>query len=234
MITLAIDTSSTMGSVAILDEDILIAEWSQSVISGHASSLLTSVKKILYDSDLGLEQIDLFAFTIGPGSFTGLRIAAGTIKGLALATGKPVVGVRTLEALAFNVAFCGILICPLMDARRNDIYTGLYRVDHDGFPAEILPPVVSHPEAFFQNISEEVIFLGDGALKHSKMIRDRFDGKAHFVPSNLNSIRSSAVGLLGIHLYSKGLVLNNLNFVPEYMRVSQAEQKLINEKAKIP
>ena len=230
MLTLAIDTSSKTESVAILNERDVIFEQSQLVMTNHAASLLVSIKQSLSAAGTRIEDIDLFALTVGPGSFTGLRIAASTIKGLALATGKPVVGVQTLEALAFNVAPSDKTICPFMDAKRNEVYTALYTITADGIPREMLSSRVTSPDLFLRSLHGEVLFLGDGIQKYSRLIEELLWEKPFFAPPHSHFVRSSAVGLLGIHHYSKGLILDTLTFTPGYLRLPQAEMKINHNK----
>ena len=233
MLTLAIDTSSKMESVALLNDREVISEQSNMVKTNHAASLLLSIKHTLSTTGVGIEEIDLFALTTGPGSFTGLRIAASTVKGLALATGKPVVGIQTLKALAFNVVPFHKIICPFMDAKRNEVYTALYRFGANDLLEEILSARVTSPNDFLKNLPQDVFFLGDGVQKHFHLIEELFHGKAFFAPSHVHSIRAAAVGLLGIDCYSKGLLLDSLTFTPGYLRLPDAEMKIKNEKATI-
>ena len=119
-----------------------------------------------------MEQIDLLACTTGPGSFTGVRIGVSTVKGLALATGKPIVGVSTLEALAMNAFPSRRLICPLLDARKNQVYAGLYRMGPDGFPEAVCPGPIDRYRAFGKAIcpTDEVDLIGEGAVRYQKQI----------------------------------------------------------------
>ena len=125
---LGIDSSGMVASVAIVQDDVLIAEYTMNHKRTHSETLLPMIDEIVKTSETGLEELDAIAIAAGPGSFTGLRIGAATAKGLAMSIGKPIIPVNTCEGLAFNMWGTEGLICPIMDARRNQVYTGLYQV----------------------------------------------------------------------------------------------------------
>lgn len=224
MLILAIDTSTTSASIALLQDDDIVAETFVNLDLNHSVVLLPALNHLLKLSRVEMGRIDLFACTIGPGSFTGLRVGASTIKGLALATGRPIAGVSTLEALAFNCAGSAISVCPMLDARKNQVYTALYRAGRDETLEEVESERVTEVREFLQCI-EEAIFLGDGAVKYSGIIRDALPGRSYFVSSFHHHVRASAVGLLGRRKYSRGDVLDSVAFAPVYLRVSEAEAK---------
>ena len=128
MRVLGIDTSSLLGGVAILDNETLLAESRLNVAVAHSERLMGEMDRMLRHSDLTVKDIDVFAVAVGPGSFTGLRVGLSTVKGLVYATGRPMVAVPTLEALAWNVPFCRYQVCPLLDARKGEVYAGLFKV----------------------------------------------------------------------------------------------------------
>lgn len=223
MLILALDTSSKAASVALLKETDVLAECSIRSFTNHSEGLLPVIAKVLAAASLQIGDMDLFAVTIGPGSFTGLRIAASTVKGLALATGKPVSGVSTLEALAFNAAPSGRTICPFLDARRNEVYTALYKFDDREEIIERAAARTTDPAEFVRGLSEEIVFLGDGAQRYADLIKKECPVTSFFAPPHLQFIRASAVGILGRERYLKGSTMDVLTFTPRYHRLSQAE-----------
>lgn len=225
MLTLAIDTSTKTGSVALLRNDSILAECLINLGINHSETLLPTIKTILSVAGVETEEVALFAFTAGPGSFTGLRIGASTVKGLALATGKPVVGVSTMDALALNVANSTITICPMLDARKKEVYTALYRPSRDNLPEKIGRDRVVDPEEFLKGLNGDVIFLGDGVRNYVGLIKKILHGRSHFAPPHLQHVKASAVGLIGMKKFSKGDILDLIAFVPQYLRLSEAEMK---------
>jgi tRNA threonylcarbamoyladenosine biosynthesis protein TsaB len=230
MVTLAVDTASKTASVALLEGTTILGESFLNIGKNHGETLLPEIKSLLTRNSVAIDEIDLFAVTLGPGSFTGLRIGASTIKGLAFTVGKPVEGVCTLDALALNMSDISMMICPMLDARKKEVYTALYKPAGDNFPEKIVDEVVSDPEHFVKDISENVMFLGDGALLYRNVIREILPDKSHFASDHLNYIRASSVGLIGLKKFYDGETLNLLTFTPEYLRVSEAEAKRLSKK----
>jgi len=224
MITLAIECATQTVGIAFLDQKKILAELYLDMGGGHAKVLLPALAKLLLLTGLTTERIDLLVCTTGPGSFTGVRIGVSTIKGLALATGKPIVGVSTLEALAMNVFPSRKLICPLLDARKNQVYAGLYRVGPDGYPEAVAPDRLTDIESLVKTlVAEEVDFVGEAAVLYQQQI---FEGRAR--GSALQTCRccrlnASAVGLIGLHRYQHGRIEDLLTFSPRYLRLSEAE-----------
>lgn len=225
MLILALDTSSKAESVALMRGEEVLCECCLRLSSHHSESILPAIENVLDYAGERIGNIDLFAVTLGPGSFTGLRIGVSTIKGLALATGKPAVGVSTLEALAFNVLPSDLIICPMLDARRNEVYTGTYRTGNSGRLEAIEQEQVTDPREFLLRQSEEMLFLGDGAQAYGEVIKACSRAPSHFAPPHLQFIRASAVGILGAQRFHGGEALDLLGFTPRYLRLSQAEAK---------
>ena len=230
MLTLAVDTSTQSVSVALLNSDSVLAECLINVGINHSETLLPAIERILSVTGTEIAEVDLFALTVGPGSFTGLRVGASTVKGLALAADKPVVGVSSMDALALNVANSTIAICPMLDARKKEVYTALYRPDRRGMPEKIVGEMVVEPETFLKGIDEEVIFLGDGARNYRGLIREILPDRSYFALSHLQHIKASAVGLLGMNKFIEGDILDIMTFTPQYLRLSEAEMKRIADK----
>ena len=206
---LALDSSGLVASVAVVSDDNLIGEYTINYKKTHSQTLLPMLDEVAKMTELDLNTIDFIAVSAGPGSFTGLRIGSATAKGLAMALDKQIVSVPTVDALAYNLWGSADVVCPLMDARRQQTYTGLYDFT-DGRMNTILPQCVVMIEEIVDKINElgrRVIFLGDGV--------DVFRDKQ----------RASAVACLGQVLYEQGRAENAADHKPEYLRLSQAERE---------
>jgi len=226
MLTLAIETTTKTVGLAILREEEILAELYLDLGRHHAEILLPALEKLCLITALPAARVDLLACTIGPGSFTGVRIGVSTVKGLALATGKPVVGVSTLEVLAMNVVPYPNLICPMLDARKNQVYAGLYRIGKGSLPEVVRAERLVDVNTLLADLGdEEVVFLGDGAVRYEKLIGERFPGRCTHDDSRLHNLRASAVGLIGLERYRNGDHLDPLTFTPRYLRLSEAEIK---------
>jgi tRNA threonylcarbamoyladenosine biosynthesis protein TsaB len=224
MLTLAMECATKTVGLALLDEEEVRAEIYLNLERHHAEVLLPALDKLFLLAALTPDRVDLLACTVGPGSFTGLRIGVSTVKGLALATGKPVVGVSTLEALAMNALPSPRLICPMLDARKNQIYAGLYRMGPEGLPKAERPESLTDVARFLPGLDlEEIVFLGDGAMRHAKLIQDTMNGRAILYGSSKQRITASAVGLIGLYRYRTGVILDTQTFTPRYLRLSEAE-----------
>jgi len=225
MLILAIDTSSKSASVALIRDEDILSEILLNLNVNHSVVLLPALHNLLSFSCTKPEEIDLFACTVGPGSFTGLRVGASTIKGLALATQRPIAGVSTLEALAFNITSPGMPVCPMLDARKGQVYTALYRTGLDYALETLEGERVTDVREFLQCIDEEVIFVGDGSQEYAGLIMDMLPGKFHFASGRHQFVRAAVVGALAKKKYLDGDVLDSVNFAPVYLRASEAEMK---------
>jgi tRNA threonylcarbamoyladenosine biosynthesis protein TsaB len=227
MLTLAIDCATQTIGIALLDNREVCAELSLKLGRHHAEVLLPALGQVCELAGLAPGKVDLLACTIGPGSFTGLRIGVSTVKGLALGLQKPVVGVSTLEALAMNGIAGAGLVCPLLDARKNQVYTGFYRRGPVGLPEREGPERLTDLERLLKEIPPgEIVFLGDGAMRHEQRLTQAFGSRAVLPGLHRQRILASAVGLIGRHRYSQGERLNTLTFAPRYLRLSEAETRL--------
>lgn len=217
---LAIDTSALTATAAILSEDILIGEISTTTKLTHSQTIMPMIDELLKKVSIDITDIDLFACSEGPGSFTGLRIGIGTIKGLAYGLGKPVVGVSTLEALAHNIDVTDLVICPIMDARRGQVYNGLYKYN-DGRLTCIEEPRALSIEELCQELTERTIFVGDGVNVHKEKIKELLGNKAVFAsPQNLLQRAGSVVYAA---LKKEAVSAEDLTAV--YLRKPQAERE---------
>ncbi|MDA3895301.1 MAG: tRNA (adenosine(37)-N6)-threonylcarbamoyltransferase complex dimerization subunit type 1 TsaB [Desulfobacteraceae bacterium] len=222
---LAVDTATKSCSVAVIDEKSVISEFSVNHNDTHSKFLMGMIRDILNICHLSVNDLDGFAVTLGPGSFTGLRIGLSAVKGIALVTGKPVVGVSTLEVLAYQVFGSDKLICPMMDARRNEVYAARYRFKNLKLEIDT-PSMVVSPEKAIENINEACILAGDGALLYQDLIKNRLGSKAVFTNFTQHFIRASTVG----HIAMKRFKSNNTDDIsliePLYIRPSDAEKNL--------
>jgi tRNA threonylcarbamoyladenosine biosynthesis protein TsaB len=226
MRTLAIETATKTIGLALLEEEKLLAELYLDLGRHHAEILFPALDQLFRIAGQGLERIDLLACSVGPGSFTGVRIGVSSIKGLALATGKPVVGVSTLEALAMNAGNVGQGICPMLDARKDQVYCGLYRAGKDGLPEPVMRERLADVDAWLgAMVSEEILFLGDGALRYEERIRERFSGRYRLGQGAQHHPRPSAVGLIARSRYREGKISDPLTLAPQYLRLSEAETR---------
>lgn len=227
MKTLAVDTSTMMATCALLDEDRLLGEFSLNQDMTHSENLVPMIKEMLDNLNLKVKDIDLFGVAIGPGSFTGLRIGIATIKSFAHVFDKPVIGVSTLEGLAFNLPYNGYIV-PMIDARRNRIYTGIYnRIK--GNLINIVEPTIMEVDKLMKLLQKEydhIIVNGNGTLVYRDIILEALGDQVIMAPKNLNSCRASSIGELALLKYKEGQRDSYYHLVPEYLRESQAQREL--------
>ena len=240
MKVLALDSSGLVASVAVVEEDgvnsSLLAEYTVNYKKTHSQTLLPMLDEIAVMIELDLNTVDAIAVAAGPGSFTGLRIGSATAKGLGLALGKPLVHIPTLDALAYNLYGTERIICPLMDARRNQVYTGIYEFKENGL--HVLEPqmAVSIQEIAkkLQALRREVVFLGDGVpvyrhcLTEVLMAGQQFS----FAPAHLSRQRAGAVGTLALQYFREGRTETAMEHKPDYLRLPQAERERAEKEAK--
>jgi tRNA threonylcarbamoyladenosine biosynthesis protein TsaB len=226
MITLAIECATETVGLALLDGEEILAEFHIGPGRHHAEVLLPALENLLALSDIPMEKIDLLACTTGPGSFTGVRMGVSTVKGLALAVAKPIVGVSTLEALALNAFSAPGLICPLLDARRDQVYAGLYRKGADGSPEAVEPERLTDIAHLLRELpANGVDFVGDGAVRYRGRILESLPGRCVPSGSRLHRLHASAVGVIGIRRYTRGQGETPLTLSPKYLRLSEAEAR---------
>ena len=178
MRVLALDTASEMGAIALVKEDTLLAEIRLRVEKTHSRNLWRTIHFLLAETGWRLEQVDLWAVSTGPGSFTGVRIGLATVKGLAWVTQKPVIGVSTLEVLAWTATPTPYLICPILDARRQEVYCAFYRSTPTGAVLMVREPGHLKPLALVQEIREPTVFLGNGVRRYQEILREHLGSRA--------------------------------------------------------
>ena len=236
---LAIESSGLVAGCAYLRDGVLAAEYSlqssaATLRKTHSQSLMPMLEQMRDMLALDLSETDAIAVTAGPGSFTGLRIGAATAKGLGMALNKPLIPVSTLASLAWNAAGAGtdLLLCPVMDARRQQVYTGGYRFDRkSGRLLSEREDRTAEIRNLLQELSaagEEVLFLGDGVPVYEETIREMLKEKAHFAPPHLSRQRAASTATLAAALVAEkgeAALVKAEDFRPTYLRLSQAERE---------
>lgn len=231
---LGIDTSSNVASVAYLDRDTLVCEYTLNYKLTHSQTLMPMVDEVCRASELDLNDIDAIAISSGPGSFTGLRIGSATAKGLAHGLNKPIIPVPTLDGLAYNIHYTGHLICPIMDARRQQVYTALYEWQEGELirQTEHLAIPLADLMKMLEDQDKKVIFIGDGVPVFRQVIEERLGSQAYFGEAHLNRQRASAIAALGMKLFAKGQSESFTDHTPMYIRKSQAEREYEEKQGK--
>jgi len=223
---LAVDTATTSCSVAIVDKTSLLSEFTIDREETHSKHLMDMIKAVLRMAGLNFSDLDGFAVTRGPGSFTGLRIGLSTIKGLAVASEKPVVGVSSLEALALQVSYSRDLICPILDARKGEVYFSRYRF-LKGHLKKQTKERVAPPDKAVDDLNEPCLFVGNGALFYKEMILEKMGELASIAPMIQNTIRASTMAYLSMAKFEKNDTDDIEKILPCYIRKSDAELNLM-------
>ena len=224
---LGIESASLTASVAVVTQEVVTAEYTVNFKKTHSQTLLPMLDEIVKMTELDLKNVDAIAVSGGPGSFTGLRIGSATAKGLGLALDEPLIHIPTLEAMAWNFFGTEKLVCPMMDARRGQVYTGIYRCMER--PAALEGPLAVPAEELAQKLNrlgEPVIFLGDGVPAVQETLKNTVQVPFCFAPPHLNRQRAAAVAALGLIYYREGRTETAAQHVPNYLRPSQAEREL--------
>lgn len=225
---LAIEASGIAGSVAYIKDGKLVGEYYICHKLTHSETIMPMLEHLKTMVGLDLKTLDAIAVTSGPGSFTGLRIGVATAKGLALALNLPIIGIPTLDAMAHNITYTKDLICPIMDARRSQVYTSLYRWEENE-----LIRLEDHQAILIEELlaklgeySGNVIFLGDGVPVFEEIIKERLGTRAIFAPSFIRLQRAGTLADIAVAEYEKGNLVDADLFTPMYLRKSQAEREL--------
>lgn len=224
---LAIDSSAQVASVAVLTEDAVLAEYSVDYKKTHSQTLLPMIDEVLRMTETEPAEIAAIAVAAGPGSFTGLRIGAATVKGLAMVWNVPIVPVSTVAGLACNLAGTDNLVCPLMDARRGQVYTGVYGFDGSTI-VEYMPDACMTIDPLLEKINElgrKVTFVGDALAVFRGRIESTVKVPYSFAPIHLAKQSAASVGWLGLSYLAEGRTVSVEEFVPTYLRISQAERE---------
>ena len=226
MIVLSIDSSSKVATVAILKDDLLLGEYILNDKREHSVILLPMINNLLKECNLDVDDIDGYVVSKGPGSFTGLRIGMATIKGLSFGSNRPYISLSSLDGLAYSLSSFSGIICPIMDALRNNVYTAIYKVI-DGNLTTIIEPTAMDIDKLLDLLKEKnevVIFTGDGLINHKDFIITNFNNP-HFAPNHLSITRASSLGELGMKLLKSGKH-DDPDSSPVYLKKPQAEREL--------
>lgn len=219
---LGIETATMVGSVAVVNQLDVVASYLWNIESAHSEHLMVAIEQILADASLSLQELDGVAISIGPGSFTGLRIGLSTAKGLCYATGLPLVTVPTLDALASRLVFCKYQVCPMLDAKKGEVYASIYQTA-DGEIRRLCPPEAIPPELLLKTISQPTIFSGKGAIVYRESILKTLGKKAYFAPPDLNYPAATAVARLGFSALQNGETAELFSVEPSYLRKPDAK-----------
>jgi tRNA threonylcarbamoyladenosine biosynthesis protein TsaB len=224
-VLLALETSGPCGSIALVTGRECLGEYTLQSKLTHSRRLLAGIDWLLGEAGLAWGQIGGIAISLGPGSFTGLRIGLSTAKGLAMATGAPLLGVSALDGLAAQLAHAAVPICPVLDARKKEVYAAFYRNGPGGQAERTSDYMVLPPAALMAMISEPTLLVGDGAAAYEESFRERLGGMALLPPAQLYFPRAAAIGLLALVKLEQGESLDPADAVPLYIRPSEAELK---------
>lgn len=224
---LALDSSGLVASVALVEDDNMLGEYTVNYKKTHSQTLLPMLDEVAKMIDLDLNIIDAIAVAAGPGSFTGLRIGSATAKGLGLALDKPLIHIPTVDALACNLWGHQALICPLMDARRRQTYTGIYEFKNGELQTiqQQCAVGISDIVAQINEIGKPVTFLGDGVAVFRDYIEENCQVQHDYAPAHMNKQRAGAVAWLGLQYAKEGRFETAAEHCPDYLRLSQAERE---------
>lgn len=224
---LAIDTSGSNCSVAIIDNEKIISDFNLNTGTTHSQNLVPMLEQIQSFSKIDLKDIDAIACCIGPGSFTGIRIGIATAKGIALSLNKPVIGISSLESLAYNVPSFDGTICSIIDAKNENVYSGIYNQSPcptlvDDYVSDSIYTLIEK----LKNVSGKIIFVGDGSIAYKEKLQEAFGENAYFMPIHLNSQFSTSLAIAAINYANENKYISCDELNPLYLKKSQAERML--------
>ncbi len=224
MKVLAIETSTYSGSIAVSEDDEILGEFYFNMGPSHSEKLVPSIDWMLEGLHIEKSDLDGIAVSLGPGSFTALRVGISTTKGIAYSLGIPVAGASSLELLAMNLPFSRYQVCPLIDAKKGEFFTAIFR-SVDGRIERITDDTMLSPEGLLEIIKEKTIFIGEGALLYRDFLEDNQVGRENLLlcPANLNYPRASSLALYGVGRFREGRTDDVVGLAPHYMRKSDAE-----------
>lgn len=228
---LALDSSGLTASVALVEDDILVGEYTINYKKTHSQTLLPMLEQVAKEVELDLNTIDYIAVAAGPGSFTGLRIGSATAKGLGLALKKPLVHIPTVDALAYQFYAADKVICPLMDARRNQVYTGIFSFAGEEFITLEQQCAIAIEEILdkVNKLGRETVFLGDGVPVYLEKIKELVKVPFLLAPAHRNRQSAGAVAVLAKEYIKEGKIETAAKHMPDYLRLSQAERERLEK-----
>jgi len=221
MLTLAFDTSSRTAAVAVLRDDTILYDSIINTGLNQSEVLMPEIDYACRRVGIKISDINLFACTLGPGSFTGLRIGVSTLKGLMLATGTPAAGVSSLAAVVLNIGTTSKLICSMIDAGRGQVYVAYFRYNDKNILQQISEEKAVNPQEIINNTDKNTLFVGDGAIKYANIIKN-IKSEVSIVSDLQHYIRASAVGILGRKKFAEKDLLDASTLVPVYLRSADA------------
>lgn len=237
MIILGIDTSTNYGSVALIENGRLLSESYLPLNYSYSNNLINVIDNLLGRNKTEIADVDGYAVSIGPGSFTGLRIGLATCKGFHIATGKPIMPVGTLDAMVESLLSdsmffksklqtpnSGLMLCPIIDAKKGEVYASLYEYDK-GTIKKITDDIAISPEMLCQKINKPTIFFGDGLKLYNNIIKDKLKGFAYFYGGMIRNSIATTIALKGMEKLERGDVTDSAILKPRYIRRSEAEIK---------
>ncbi|MEK6776488.1 MAG: tRNA (adenosine(37)-N6)-threonylcarbamoyltransferase complex dimerization subunit type 1 TsaB [bacterium] len=222
MIILCIEASTEVCSVALIGDSGLISEYSRCIKVTHSERLLPAIQSILVDTNVTIKEIHAVAVSVGPGSFTSIRVAVSTAKGLAYDGNKPVIPVSSLLGLAHRFREVGLPICTLLDARKQEVYAAVFK-SIDGEISAVSPEQVISPTRLCESIKEPTLFVGEGAVKYKAILKEHLPSFAFFVPGSLNLPSAAAIGEIAVQKLKVSQTVGHGALVPNYIRRSEAE-----------
>lgn len=220
---LAIENSGMTGSVALVSGDNCIAEQSLFSRLTHSQRLLISIQRLMEECRTGWNEIDAIAASLGPGSFTGLRIGLATVKGLAMATAIPLIGISSLDGLASQFGFASMPVFPVFDARKKEVYTACFRPDGNGSLVRHGNYLVISPEKLCAAIKEPAIFTGDGVAIYGELFKEKLGERAILAPEQIYFARAANIGFLALSSFRNKDFIDPAACTPLYVRASDAE-----------
>ena len=224
---LAIDSSGIVASAAIVTEDTVLAEYNTDYKKTHSETLLPMIDSLMKMTETDVNDLDAIAVAKGPGSFTGLRIGSATAKGLALAADKPIIEISTLEAMAYQLYGSKSVICPMMDARRHEVYYGAFRFEGEKL-VRLLPDDAAPASDVIEKLNvlgESVMLTGDGIPVNRTALEQGLNIPYELAKPFQNRQRAAALGILAVEYASEGRFVSSFEHAPVYLRVSQAERE---------
>ena len=224
---LALDSSGLVASVAVMEDENMLAEYTMNYKKTHSQTLLPMLDEMGKMIDLDLNTVDAIAVAGGPGSFTGLRIGSATAKGLGLALKKPLISIPTVDGLAYNLCGTDKIVCPLMDARRNQVYTGIYQFEGNEMKVLEAQMAVDIKEIAekLNALGKEVIFLGDGWPVYAEKLAEMLTIPYMAAPAHMSRQRAGALAALAMYYAKEGRMETAVEHQPGYLRLSQAERE---------
>ena len=224
---LALDTSGINCSACIIDDTKVICDFNLNTGMTHSEKLMPMIDTMLKNSNIELSDIDVFACSIGPGSFTGLRIGISTVKAFALSLNKPVVGVPSLVGLAFNISNFDGIICSILDAKNDNVYAALFKYKND-IPVMIENYFTDSIDSLIENLkekNEKVMFVGDGSASFKDKLKTSLEEKAYFAPLHLNNQLSTSIAKAALEKVKFSEFDTCDTLMPMYLKKSQAERE---------